>query len=342
MKNKLTIACTFIAATSASLGDIEINENLSISGFLDMSYSHSDIDSEVTSFEGSDNAFNLDQVEIDWLFDFDVVTGQIDLEYEEAGDDLEVEQAFITYHFGNDASAITAGRFDSMLAFEDSEPTGLYQFSNAYAFDGLEVETLLPGYNQGVKYTVNTDNGGFFGMAIQDSSVTGSSPDGLGGSDGGYGVEVAAAFTLADGVNAFIGGAYEDNDDEGDSYVVNSYLTYETGAWIFVAELVYAETEVNINGLFGAGDTESLSGLLMANLAYNEQGSVTGRLSFIDGSTETASDDFDYDAVKYTAAHNWAFTDNLLMVLEASYTDADVDGRDADGLLGAAELIFTF
>ena len=45
----------------------------------------------------SDNSFQVDQVEISWLFNFDAVTAQIDLEYEdeERRHDDEVEQAFV-------------------------------------------------------------------------------------------------------------------------------------------------------------------------------------------------------------------------------------------------------
>ena len=40
---------------------------------------------------GSDNSFGVDEVEIDWLFNFGKVTAQVDLEYEgdrSANDDL--------------------------------------------------------------------------------------------------------------------------------------------------------------------------------------------------------------------------------------------------------------
>ena len=40
----------------------------------------------------SDNSFQVDQVEISWLFNFDAVTAQIDLEYED-GDDGDMMTA---------------------------------------------------------------------------------------------------------------------------------------------------------------------------------------------------------------------------------------------------------
>ena len=77
-------------------------------------------------------ASHVDQVEISWLFNFDAVTAQIDLEYEDGDDDDEdgVEQAFVNLALGN-GDVITAGRYASMLGFEAYEPTGLYQYSTA-------------------------------------------------------------------------------------------------------------------------------------------------------------------------------------------------------------------
>ena len=102
MKNKIAIASAFLAATSFSMGEIVINDFLSFEGFVDMSYSHTDVEADDLDFDASDNSFNIDQVEIDWLFDFDPVTAQIDLQYENAAngddDETEVEQAFVTYH----------------------------------------------------------------------------------------------------------------------------------------------------------------------------------------------------------------------------------------------------
>ncbi len=44
MKNKIAIASAFIAASSFSFAEIALTENISVEGFVDMSYSHSDAD----------------------------------------------------------------------------------------------------------------------------------------------------------------------------------------------------------------------------------------------------------------------------------------------------------
>jgi len=329
MKNKIAIASAFVAASSFSMGEIVVNDFLSFEGFVDSSYSHTDSD-----VDGNENSFAVDQVEISWLFDFDAVTAQVDLEYEEAGDDTEVEQAFVNYALAN-GDVATAGRYASMLGFEAFEPTGLYQYSTAYVASGL------PGYAQGVKYTRESD-ASFFGLSIQDEAFD-NGQDNL--SSSSFAIEAAYAQDLGNGLTVFLGGAYEDAD-AGDSYIVNAYATYETGAWLFAAEVNFGNSEsgaFNIldgnNVVVGGGnDVDVMSGLVMANYAYSDDSSVTARLSYeeVEGTTGEG------DVTKYTLAHNKALADNLALITEVSFADADIAGADEEETELAVELLFTF
>lgn len=344
MKNKIAIASAFIAASSFSTAEIVINDFLSFEGFVDMSYSHTDSE-DFNGAGANENSFQIDQVEISWLFDFDTVTAQVDLQYE--GDrvltaldsdgnaanfeSVIVEQAFATYHLDN-GGAITAGRYASMLGFEAFEPTGLYQYSTAYAFfDNNLIGT--PGYAQGVKYTSEGDNT-FFGISLQDS-ISDDYDDNLGGPDGGWGVEVAGAYNMDNGLSFFLGAAFEDDNETGDAYVINSYVSFETGAWIFAAELNYGEIDPD-----GAAKTDGVSGLIMANFAYSDAASVTARASFYDQDNAGV----DQDGYALTLAHGYAFTDNLFLVTEVSYGEEDQDAaaQESEVLFGAVELLFTF
>jgi len=329
MKNKIAIASAFVAASSFSMGEIVVNDFLSFEGFVDSSYSHTDSD-----VDGNENSFAVDQVEISWLFDFDAVTAQVDLEYEEAGDDTEVEQAFVNYALAN-GDVATAGRYASMLGFEAFEPTGLYQYSTAYEASGL------PEYAQGVKYTRESD-ASFFGLSIQDEAFD----NGQGNlSSSSFAIEAAYAQDLGNGLTVFLGGAYEDAD-AGDSYIVNAYATYETGAWLFAAEVNFGNSEsgaFNIldgnNVVVGGGnDVDVMSGLVMANYAYSDDSSVTARLSYeeVEGTTGEG------DVTKYTLAHNKALADNLALITEVSFADADIAGADEEETELAVELLFTF
>ncbi|MDP4644784.1 MAG: porin [Opitutales bacterium] len=338
MKNTIAIASAFIAASSFSTAEIVVNDFLSFEGFVDSSYWHSDTDSDNPSESGSANSYQVDQVEISWLFNFDTVTAQIDLQYEgdsnlTTGADGElVEQAFVNYALGN-GDVITAGRYASMLGFEAFEPTGLYQYSTAYSMSGL------PGYAQGVKYTRESDTS-FFGISIQDEAFN-NGANSLGGNnnDGSYAVELAYSQVLGNGIAVFLGGAYEDGDALGDTYIINAYTTYETGAWLFAAEVNFFKSE-NILFSFTGADVDVLSGLLMANYAYSDTASVTARVSYEEVDENGAVDEF----IKYTLAHNKALAENLALIVEVSYSEFDLDGNtdDADALELAVELLFTF
>jgi hypothetical protein len=339
MKNKIAIASAFLAASSFSMGEIVVNDFLSFEGFVDSSYTHTDID-EGTSGTSSDNSneFGVDQVEISWLFNFDTVTAQIDLQYEgdsNEGNNIDgelVEQAFVNFALAN-GDVVTAGRYASMLGFEAFEPTGLYQYSTAYDESGL------PGYAQGVKYTRESDTS-FFGISIQDEAfdVVG---DDNNLSSSSYAIEAAYAQDLGNGFAVFIGGAFEDAD-AGDTYIVNAYTTYETGAWLFAAEVNFGNSENGAfdvdNTIVNGNDVDVLSGLLMANYAYNDTASVTARLSYeeVDAGTN------EYDSTKYTLAHNKALADNLALIVELSYADQEIAKQDVEGSQLAVELLFTF
>ena len=331
MKKTIAITSALAAASSLATAEIKINEFLSFEGFVDMSYTHTDKDTNGT--KDSDNTFGIDQVEIDWLFNFGKVTAQVDLEYEDngaQGNNTEVEQAFVSYDLGN-GSALTAGRYESMLGLEAKEPTGLYQFSTAY--DG---NNFLPQYGQGVKYT-GQSNDLSYGLSLQDESFD-NDGNRLGGgnngtSDGTYSVEAAASL-VSGNITYSLGGAYEDRDDDGSQWVGNGHVVYQSGAWTLGAEYNIGTEETT-----GASDTDRTSGLVMANYAYNDASSVTARVSFGEEETGANTDEF----LKYTLAHNYAVTDNLAIITEVSLReDENPSSVESDTLTGAVEVLFTF
>ncbi len=298
MKKQIAIASAILAASSYSFAEIALTESLSVEGFVDMSYTDSD---------AGNAAFGIDQVEFDFLFSAGAVSAQVDVEYEGGTTNgAGVEQAFITYDLGANG-AITAGRFASQLGFEDFEPTGLYQYSNAVS------TRFLPGYDQGVKYTT-----GNLGVAIVDEGGDGQIGDDGAGSD--YAIEVAYSTELAEGLNGFVGARLIKEDGVDDIRIINAYVTYETGAWLFAGEIVDADA----GNLGDATDYQ-----VMANYSYSDKASVTARYAVAED-TE--------DAI--TLAHNYALADNLAVVAEV--TNTSPDGAGDDVLTSAVELLFTF
>lgn len=370
MKKQISIASALVAASGFSHGEIKINEYLSFEGFVAADYAVLDNSSEFNGADAgseSDNYFGVPEVEIDWLFSFDRVGGRIDIQEDNRtpGGGEAVEQAFMTYELW-DGATLTAGRYASMLGYEDFERPGLHQYSYAYDLhltDAAPREItsvgISPGYNQGLKYTYES-NGNFIGASVQDS-VFNYDNDRFGGDDqSSYGVEVAGALQLAEGLRWFLGGAYEDTEiqDADKNYMLNTYLAYEAGPWTFGAELNYGKSE---SGEFALGDLagvagfapgvieeEVVQGMIVANYAYSSCSSVTARISYSDHNGEALGVDvIDADAVKYTLAHKYAFSDNLALVNEVSYVDGDISNNvggnaEFDSVLGAASLLFTF
>ena len=367
MKNKITLVFALLAASSLATAEIVINELLSFEGFVDMSYWHEDND-----FDGSDNCYGLDQVEINWLFNFEQVCGVIDFAYygsdssESAvnrGDDTQLEQAYVTYSF-DDGTALTAGRFQSMIGFEAFEPTGLYQKSFAYSYG------ILPGYAEGVKY-IYEGGDAFFGVALLNSYNGDASMNPahdrtgrLGGAgDSDYVIEAAGSYVFDD-LTLFLGGYYQDADDsstpatvDGSTYAINAYVTFETGVWLFACEVNFGNSEsgafnqdTDDDGIdnFTGADVDAMSALIMANYAYSDVASITGRVSYesLDYSTN-GNRDTEVSILKYTLAHGYAFTDNFFLITEVSFVEEEVDlaglaSADGDGLEAAVKLIFAF
>ena len=122
--NVLTKFTPVAAALLLSLGSMtgaqaEItSDNLSVSGFIDMSYLSIDVDGA-----GSTHDSGIDQVELNFGYDFgNKLTATVDVEYQNAAEGVDVEQAFISYAISDNLS-IKAGRF---LSYSGAGPRPIY------------------------------------------------------------------------------------------------------------------------------------------------------------------------------------------------------------------------
>ena len=332
---RLVTVFTFALVSKLLVAEIVVNDFLSLEGFANMSYTHAE--QEFGATKVSENSHGIDQVEIDFLFEHGSLTGQIDLECK-VTDRYEsnntIEQAFLSYYKGD--FKFTGGRFASQLGFEAFEPTGLYQYSAAYQLsEGVLLSALkninggvLPSYDQGVKFTVESATR-YMGIALVESinSFSDSGPD-------SYSIELAGSLFLDHGFSLFAG-ARSNNLDKNDSgeTILNTYLTYQTGAFVFAAELVSGKRE-----LPGGNDLETSQALLMVNYAYSDLTSLSSRLSIVDRDIGGISEDFK----KYSLAHGYAIEDNLFLVNELSLVSGQEGGEDYESLTLAAELIVTF
>jgi hypothetical protein len=204
MKYQKTLAVlaglTFAGALTQA--QIAIGDNLTVSGFVDASYT----DSETGATDNT--AINVDEVEIDFAFSFDSVSAEIHLESKGSG--VELEQAFVSTDLGG--ITVTAGRMLNLLGFEADEPTGLLTYSKAYSNNSND------NYNPGSQY-----NDGIRGSFSQgDFSISGSITDNVyagadyGDGDGDeLGYDIQVTYTGIENLSISLGYANDGDVDDG-------------------------------------------------------------------------------------------------------------------------------
>jgi len=327
MKNKLlaTIAAFGLVGSASA---IEINDNLSINGFIDGSYQYSDTDLSTTTRGGAnhnsnanrkDQALGVDEVELNFITNVGNVDGVINLDSHDGLGGVEVEQAHITYTFDSGVS-VTLGKYGSALGFEREDPTSLYTFSRAYGDSGTTTTFNLGDVDNNVVegLTVAYGNDSFsIGASFENLLSTDAEEDDLN-------MEVAIAYTGIENVNIGLG-YYFDNQHGANPEidVLNVHASTSLGKLFVAAEY----TELNRNG-----NLEDLDGyLFLADYDINDKLGAALRVSSNEQHGGT-----DYE--KITIAPNYAITDSLGAIIEYS----DIDNAGTDSNLLAVELLYTF
>jgi hypothetical protein len=324
-----------ILATAPLAAQVELTDNAAISGFVNGVYTHTD------DGNGSTEDLKLDQAEIDLIFNLDTVSGEIHLQTD-GTNNVELEQAFATLDVGNGIS-ISAGRFLSMLGFESDERVN--RFTHSYAYD---LSNPIPLYNDGVNVKAVTDLG-WLSLSLLDEVWDGYGPGNV--DDGAMGVEIQAGFTTQQGLTAVVGYGGQDTGDKGlnpSAEILNVWVSYETGAFIFAAEyndFSYASNVKVSNPLYrkNGSPTGALTGdvnkgdayLLLAHYAANNNLSVTAR--FAEEDLDTGD-----ESKKWTISPKYSFTDNFAGRLEYSRTDLEKSGTEEEVDFFSVEAIFTF
>jgi hypothetical protein len=320
MKNKIAIASAFIAASSFSFAEIALTESLSVEGFVDTSYN------DASGPAATDDAsLNVNEVEISFLFDAGAVSARIDTQYRYSDNAEafvgEIDQAFISYDvYGG---TVSVGGIDSQLGFEAFEAPGLYTNSRAYGADNGESTSQLPGTDIAINYTRQLDEVSSLGVSlVDDGSFIGDEGvrDIANESGGDTVIEVAYGRDLGNGLGAFAG--YRSDVDGND--LLNAYVTYETGAFTFAAEIVDGENDSDLQ--------------FLANYAYAANASVTVRYTTEENAGNPGNGlapDADLDIL--TISHQLALTDNLCIT-----TEIRDNGQDDDEHEFSVGALFTF
>ena len=159
----------------------QINENLSINGFIDTSWS--DLDQEGNA--GDTQNLGLDEIELNFLFNVGNVSGAIHIDdYDNTGgypnnEGIDIEQAHISYGLENGVQ-FTIGKYGSQLGFEREASWSLHLRSchgssatagsvfNLGDVDSYVYEGVAVGY-QGDAFSLNlSSNGGDSNLESDD------------------------------------------------------------------------------------------------------------------------------------------------------------------------------
>ena len=341
MKNKI-IATLVALGLVGSASAIEINENLTINGFIDTSYTHSDVQNTA----GEQQNLGLDEIELNFLFNVGGASGAIHIDnYDDANlrdsqrglgvpdadhrgeyannAGIDIEQAHLTYALENGVS-ITIGKYGSALGFEREDPGGLYTYSRAYSASNFNLGDVDSNVQEGVALAYNTD---VFGLRVSLENGADADID-----DDNLDVELSLSYTGIENLTLG-GGYYFDNQDTGndESDVLNFHASTVMGKFLLALE--YTEIDTNL----AAGNSLSNDGyMILADYTVSEKLAVALRLSSNEQDTGAPGTDPDYD--KITIAPRYQITDSLGAILEFS----DIDNGTNDEDLLALELTFTF
>ena len=346
MKNKiLALLATIGLVSSASA--IEINDNLSINGFIDGSYSSLNNDADVDlngdgAADGDNDKIGIDEVELNFLLNVGNVSGEVHIDNTNAGssDDLNIEQAHFTYTFDNGISA-TFGRYGSDLGLEGEDPAGLYTFSRAYEnalnygdVDNVSVEGLRLAYAADV-----------FSLSVSLDQSEGNNLETAGE---GLNYEIALGYTGIENLQLNIG--YRAQNDglttaadapltvgqskDTDHFNINGIYTFGKGA--IGAEWQQMSTDLTDVGSKGNVDAYQI----LIDYDFTNQFGAAVRYSVEDRDVDESSSN---ETSKWTIAPNYAITESLGAILEYSSISRDAAAPNAeDSSQWALELTYTF
>jgi hypothetical protein len=312
-------AIGLMAATT--FADIKVNDQLSLSGFLDMS-----------AYETNDGPITgaIDQFEIDFLFKFnDKISARVDLAQggvgggaptnlasgETVSASLALEQGFITYTEG--AASLFVGKFLSATGFESAEPTGLYQYSASVYCDGVgqAVPCVYGGYQNGValSYSLSPMLSVYGAVVGSTAGIPSTGVDPAGSTSlKDPAVEVQVSLMPVEGVTVKAAYLYDAFAGAPEAYnLANVWASYAKGPITVGAEFNYFMN-------FTAVDDNGTSWLAMANYKLTDKIAATARVSAI-------ASDLGEDETGITFSPSYSVNGNWLIVTEVSrLLDAEV------------------
>jgi len=344
MKTKL-LALVATLGMVASASAVKINNNLSINGFIDGSWTDRDEDHGNSANDSQD--ISVDEVELNFVVNAGNVSGLVAIDTNTnnlaADDGMDIEQAHFTYGFDNGIS-VTFGRYGSKLGLEREDPAGLYTFSRAYGDGGAANVSAATNYGN-IDNTNNRFDGVAFGYTYGNFdlglSVDQDVEDNLEAQGEGVNYEVSVTYNGFENLVVNAGWRAQDEGVTGteslDSDHINVNAAYSFGKALLAVEWQEASNDRTSAGF--KGDVEATQ--IILDYDFTNQIGAAIRYSSEDKDSDERSG---LEISKFTIAPNYAITDSLGLIIE--YTSADVDvaaGAASDDYeFVAAELTYTF
>lgn len=304
--NTLPMALAILGLGAASaFAEIKVGDNLSLTGFIDMSASGTAPDSGDATLNSS-----FDQFELDFMYKFgDKVSARVDLN-SLGGGAMAFEQGFVTYAAGG--VGFSAGRFLSSSGFEAAEPTGMYQYS-------YSKQLVYGGYQNGANFNYGTDKFGLYGAVVTDLWNASETDLTTPGFEGQLSLKPTEAITAK---VAYLYQMY-DEDATGDAsqQLLNSWAQYAAGP-ITIA----AEYDLLIDWVVSSTENDGMGHgwLAMANYKFAPNFAATVRYSGLilgDGDPDTEITFSPSVALK----ENWGALAEVKYEIDAKATDYAVE-----------------
>ena len=310
----LATAVAAIIGASVATADISLSDNLTLSGFVDASYSNSD--------DGTTNneSIGLDQVEVDFAFSGESVSAEVHL-----------DSLGRCYRLRQHSSGT------SFLLITTSATVSLYQvvrcsISSVSSLTSLPVATKAPTHIPSDSAAVTSGETGRryaeglrASFGVEDVAIAVSGYNGLysgKATDMDLAYDAQVVFSGVENLTVALGYA-EDDNSASIAEAVNVWASYESGQVMIAGEY---------NDVTDGAGNEGDSYLLLANYQINDNASISVRYS------EQDLDGTANDVEKFSIAPIYNFTDNLSAFVE--YSTGEVDGTDNDSF--SIETVFTF
>ena len=323
---------TLGANDTIAYNGISLGNRVKLRGYVDFVYGYGDVDAL-----GDDSRFSTSG-DVDFLFDFSPVTGEVHLQA--TTEDVGLEQLFGRYSFNQDFN-LSFGRQLTNLGYEADEAPGLFSTSYGYLLDVAKnheaLKLLLASYPTAV--AVSSDlkrnyvdgiranfNNGQFGLSV-------GLHDGYWDKDDfndHVAIDIAASVVIIPGLEARLGYAHQDLDDS-DIGQINTWVEFSPGDLTLAFEYDYFDFH---------NDADLWDLMILGNYQITDLLGLTLRYSHEDGDNIFYGDDYESDRI--TLAFLFSITQQFGINFEYSHTDVDIGDASYDADEVYLESLFTF